>query len=316
MPSPLRVIFAGTPDFAAGHLRYLLDHRVCDVVAVFTQPDRPAGRGKQLAASPVKDLALAHSLPVFQPETLRDTSVQQHIRDLDADLIVVVAYGLILPKTVLDIPRFGCINVHASLLPRWRGAAPIQRAIEAGDRETGVTIMQMDSGLDTGDMLLVRRCDIDVHDTGGSLHDTLLALGCPALVEVLQRIVTGTVQRVRQNDTHSNYASKISKAEAQLDWKQPAAILERKVRAFNPFPVAYFKHGEEAVRVWLSRVVTLKHAAAPGTILDANREGILVATGEQCLLLQQLQLPGKKVLPVADILNGHAHPFAVGRVLS
>ena len=316
MPAPLRVIFAGTPDFAAGHLRALLEQQACNVIAVYTQPDRPAGRGKQLAASPVKTLALEYKLPVFQPLTLRDETTQQQLHALNADLMIVVAYGLILPKAVLDMLRLGCINVHASLLPRWRGAAPIQRAIEAGDVETGVTIMQMDVGLDTGDMLLTRTSAISPTDTGGSLHDTLLTLGCQALIEALPQIASGTLQRIKQNDHLSNYAPKISKAEAQLDWKQPAIILERKVRAFNPFPVTYFMLKGEAVRVWQAKVVASSKQAMPGTILNTNKDGILVATGDQALLLQQLQLPGKKALAASDILNSNAHPFTTGTVLT
>jgi methionyl-tRNA formyltransferase len=313
---PLRVIFTGTPEFAAGYLRYLLDHHCGDIVAVFTQPDRPAGRGKKLTASPVKEVALAHRVPVCQPASLRDMAAQELIHQLAADLMIVVAYGLILPKVVLGIPRLGCINVHASLLPRWRGAAPIQRAIEAGDTETGITIMQMDEGLDTGDMLLTTRCAITADETGSSLHDKLLVLGCPTLVTTLQQIAAGTPQRIKQDATQSNYAPKITKAESRLDWGLPADMLERKIRAFNPFPVAYFGTGENSTRIWQAKVVSQLSTAVPGTILHSGKEGILVATGKNQLLLQQLQLPGKKVMSAQDVLNGHASHFAAGNLLS
>jgi methionyl-tRNA formyltransferase len=314
--TPLRVIFAGTPEFAAVHLRYLLDHHCCEIVAVFTQPDRPAGRGKKLTASPVKEVALAHQLPVCQPSSLRDKSAQEHICQLSADLMIVVAYGLILPGVVLETPRLGCINVHASLLPRWRGAAPIQRAIEAGDTETGITIMQMDEGLDTGDILLASRCSIEATDTGASLQGKLLALGGPALESALGCIANHALAPCKQDDSKSNYASKITKAEARLDWGLPADVLERKIRAFNPFPVAYFGTGENSTRIWQAQVVNQPSPAAPGTVLHSGKEGIRVATGKNQLLLQQLQQPGKKVMSAQDVLNGHASHFTVGSLLS
>ncbi len=312
--SGLRIIFAGTPDFAAHHLQALLDsdHQV---IAAYTQPDRPAGRGKKLAASPVKTLALEHDIPVYQPLNFKEETDRQALADLNADIMVVVAYGLLLPKAVLDTPRLGCINVHASLLPRWRGAAPIQRAIAAGDTETGVTIMQMDVGLDTGDMLVIASCPINTDDTGGSLHDRLLTLGGPALLTALDQLQQGTAQPEQQDDSLANYAHKLTKQEAALDWSLTATELDHQIRAFNPFPVAYFTEGKDRVRVWDASVEQTANDAAPGTIITVNKEAIEVACGSESLLIKQLQLPGKKVLPIKDILNGHAQRFAVGTVL-
>lgn len=312
----MRILFAGTPEFAAGHLHCLLEQSEHDVVAVFTQPDRPAGRGKKLTASPVKELALLHQLPVYQPHSLRDNAVQEQISQLNPDVIIVVAYGLILPKTILAIPRFGCLNVHASLLPRWRGAAPIQRAIEAGDTQTGITIMQMDVGLDTGDMLLKIPCPIDGQDTASSLHDKLMALGSPALLTVLQHLEQGNAKGEKQNDTAACYAPKITKAEARLDWKLPAMALEQKIRAFNPFPVAYFESDGLNVRVWEATALEESSGTSPGTIVNGHSQGIDIATGTHILRLKQLQLPGKKTMAAQEILNGHSNIFAPGKVLT
>lgn len=311
----MRILFAGTPDFAAGHLRHLLEQGNHEVIGVFTQPDRPAGRGKKLTASAVKTLALHHHLPVYQPVSLREVPVQEQIAQLAPDVMIVVAYGLILPKTLLAIPRFGCLNVHASLLPRWRGAAPIQRAIEAGDKETGITIMQMDAGLDTGDMLLKIPCPIDAQDTTTSLHDKLLALGGPALLAVLQNIDKGIIQREKQNNDNACYAAKINKPEARLEWKLPAATLEQKIRAFNPFPVAYFDLDGQAIRVWESAIVNETSNATPGTIVNSHHHGIDISTGTHLLRLKQLQLPGKKPMSAMEILNGHGEIFSTGKIL-
>ncbi len=306
---PLRLVFAGTPDFAAAHLRALLEWPGCEVIAVYTQPDRPAGRGKKLAASPVKQLALEHGLPVYQPLRLRDEAAQAELRALAPDVMVVVAYGLILPVAVLETPRLGCINVHASLLPRWRGAAPIQRAIEAGDTESGVTIMQMDVGLDTGPMLHTVRCDIAPDETGGSLHDKLAKLGTPALLQTLANLVAGRAQPQVQDDTLASYASKLDKTEAAIDWRQPADVIERRIRAFNPFPVCF---GEiDGTRVKILKVTLVDGRGAPGELLADG--GIRVACGDgRALVLLELQLPGGRALPVRDILNGHAALFAPG----
>ena len=318
MTEPLKIIFAGTPDFAAVHLQALLDSAHA-VVAVYTQPDRPAGRGKKLLASPVKQLAAQHDIPVYQPQSLRDAAAQEELAALNADIMVVVAYGLILPQAVLDMPRLGCINVHASLLPRWRGAAPIQRAIEAGDPESGVAIMQMEAGLDTGPVLVERRCSITAQDTGGSLHDKLAALGGPALLEALQQLADGSAQPQVQDDAQANYAGKISKEEALIDWQRPAAELEQKIRAFNPFPVCWTTYndgkGEQRLRVYRAQLERGCHGDVPGTILGADAEGILVACGREALRLQILQLPGKKALPVEEILKGYRALFVPGQRL-
>jgi methionyl-tRNA formyltransferase len=306
---PLRLVFAGTPDFAATHLRALLAWDGCEVVAVYTQPDRPAGRGKKLAASPVKQLALEHGLPVYQPLKLRDEAAQAELRALAPDVMVVVAYGLILPAAVLAIPRLGCVNVHASLLPRWRGAAPIQRAIEAGDTESGVTLMQMDVGLDTGPMLSTVRCPIAADETGGSLHDKLAELGAMTLPQTLADLAAGRVQPEPQDESRASYAGKIDKREAALDWRQPAALLERRIRAFNPSPICF---GEiDGTRVKVLKAAVVDGCGEPGELLAAG--GIRVACGEHALSLLELQLPGGRALPARDILNGHAALFAAGK---
>ena len=283
----MRIVFAGTPEFAAAHLRFLIDKQY-QIVGVYTQPDRPAGRGKKLTASPVRQLAVAHALPVYQPETLRDENAQRELAELKPDLMIVVAYGLILPKAVLAIPRHGCINVHASLLPRWRGAAPIQRAIEAGDTESGITIMQMDEGLDTGSILLKKVCVLTPGETTASLQEKLVACGGPALGEVLQQIENNKLKPEKQNNEQSSYAKKISKAEAKMDWTLPAKVLEQKIRAFNPFPISFFEINHNIVRVWKAACMDENTSAKPGSILSISKAGIKVATGEKVLLLQQL----------------------------
>lgn len=308
----LRIIFAGTPDFAALHLKSLIDSKH-QLIAVYTQPDRPAGRGKKLQSSPVKRLAMEAGLPLHQPPSLRDEQEQARLAGLDADLMVVVAYGLILPQAVLDAPRLGCLNVHASLLPRWRGAAPIQRAIEAGDAETGITIMQMDAGLDTGDMLATASCPIDKETTAATLHDRLAALGSPLLKEVLNDLPLFQQRAQKQDDSLATYASKILKPEAELDWRQDAAKLDRAVRAFNPFPVCYSLLCDERIKVWQATPAgSVAMPAAPGTILQANAKGILVNCGSGQLLIQRLQLPGGKPLTAEQILNAHSELFTPG----
>lgn len=311
----MRLIFAGTPEFAAHHLQALIDSPH-EIVGVYTQPDRPAGRGKKVVASPVKQLAQDHHLTVLQPASLKDETAQQTLAELNADVMVVVAYGLLLPQAVLGAPKYGCINVHASLLPRWRGAAPIQRAIAAGDTQTGITIMQMDIGLDTGDMLIKTYCDISPQDTGGSLHDKLLEQGGPALLEALAQIDAHTLTPQVQDDSLANYASKLTKEEAAINWQLPATQLHDQIRAFNPFPVAYFVQGSDRVRVWQTAVDEAPQSAAPGTITHCDNNGIVVACGEGALRLQQLQLPGKKALSVKDILNGHGERFCTNTLLA
>ncbi|MDC6117097.1 methionyl-tRNA formyltransferase [Serratia rubidaea] len=314
MSDSLRIIFAGTPDFAARHLDALLSsgHQV---VGVFTQPDRPAGRGNKLTPSPVKVLAQQHQLPVFQPKSLRPEENQHLVADLKADVMVVVAYGLILPKAVLDMPRLGCINVHGSLLPRWRGAAPIQRALWAGDRETGVTIMQMDVGLDTGDMMHKIACPIEATDTSASLYDKLAELGPQGLLATLQQMADGTAQREVQDEALVTYAEKLSKEEARLDWRLSAAQLERCVRAFNPWPISYFTVDEQPVKVWQAQALTGSNGAEPGTILQADKHGIQVATAEGILCLTQLQPAGKKPMSAQDLLNSRREWFTPGNRL-
>jgi len=310
----LRVLFAGTPDFAAAHLQALLDAPTISVIGVYSQPDRPAGRGKKLTASPVKKLALKHQLPVFQPQSLKDLQQQRILSELQADIMVVVAYGLILPQAILDAPRLGCINVHASILPRWRGAAPIQRAIEAGDAETGVTIMQMDAGLDTGAMLSVSRCDIDSNETSASLHSKLEVLGAPALLHTLESLNSGLAVAVEQDDQLSCYAAKITKQEALIDWSQSAQILDRQIRAFNPFPAAYTTLDELRIKIWQAEP-TAASGLTPGQIISAESAGILVSCGEQSLLLTEIQLPGKSRMAVSEVLKSRGELFAPKRLL-
>ncbi|KJY93949.1 methionyl-tRNA formyltransferase [Vibrio neptunius] len=315
MSKPLKIVFAGTPDFAARHLAALLSSEH-EVIAVYTQPDRPAGRGKKLTASPVKHIALEHDIPVYQPENFKSDEAKQELADLNADLMVVVAYGLLLPQAVLDTPKLGCINVHGSILPRWRGAAPIQRSIWAGDQETGVTIMQMDIGLDTGDMLKIATLPIKATDTSASMYEKLAELGPQALVECLADIADGKASPEKQDDELANYAKKLSKEEARINWSDEAAHIERCVRAFNPWPMSYFEAANNSIKVWQSRVDVQATTEAPGTILQADKTGIYVATGKHVLVLEQLQVPGKKAMPVQDILNSRASWFEVGTQLT
>jgi len=298
----MRIVFAGTPAFAVPSLR--VAHARGEVVAVYTQPDRPAGRGRGLQASPVKLEALQRGIPVLQPETLRRKSSQQALRDLAPDLVIVVAYGLILPQAVLDIPQYGCWNVHASLLPRWRGAAPIQRAIEAGDAETGVCLMQMEAGLDTGPVLLSAATPIGDSETGGQLHDRLAELGASVLGDGLGLLRAGIRPAPwTQPGEGIAYAHKLDKAEAQLDWTQPAAVLARKVRAFNPWPVAEGGVAGERLRIHGAIAVEEAHGAQPGTLLRAGREGLDVACGQGVLRLRVIQREGGRAITAADFVN-------------
>lgn len=312
MTKPLRIIFAGTPDFAARHLQALIDSEH-HVVGVYSQPDRPAGRGKKLKASEVKELALANVLPVFQPASLKNDDALSELSSLNADIMIVVAYGLLLPKAILEAPRLGCLNVHGSILPRWRGAAPIQRAIWAGDDETGVTIMQMDEGLDTGDMLHISRCPIDATETSASLYTKLAELGPTALVETIAKLANGEITPQVQDDTLANYAKKLSKDEANIDWSMDALQIERNIRAFNPWPVCFTQMGENTVKIYQADVV--EQQGTPGTILNSDKHGIVVACGTHALKITQLQPQGKKPMAVTDFLNGRSDWVTPGSVL-
>ncbi len=313
--TPLRIVFAGTPDFAAPHLKALLTspHQV---VAVYTQPDRPAGRGKKLHASPVKQLAESSKVPVRQPASLRsDTGVAQ-LSALKPDVLVVVAYGLILPQAILDVPRLGCLNVHGSLLPRWRGAAPVARAVEAGDEQSGVTIMRMDAGLDTGDMLASAQCPINITTTSASLHDDLAKVGAPLLLEVLNDLPQYLSNPISQQDSQATYANKILKSEAQIVWRQSAGTIARSVRALNPFPICFTTLGEQRLKIWEASVVSCPdHQQTPGTIAAATRDGIVVWCGQDQLNITRAQLPGGKVLSVEQILSAKSEQFAPGTCL-
>ncbi|MGB1402585.1 MAG: methionyl-tRNA formyltransferase [Porticoccaceae bacterium] len=311
----MRIVFAGTPDFAARHLQSLIDDGRHQIVAVYTQPDRPAGRGKKLQASPVKRFAEEQGLAIYQPQTLRYTEQQAALAKLNADLMVVVAYGLILPQQVLDTPRLGCINVHGSILPKWRGAAPIQRAVEAGDSETGVTIMQMNAGLDTGPMLSITRCHISDEDTSGAIYERLADLGGPALLRAIDKLETGSAQAVAQDDGLSSYASKIDKAEAQIDWSEAAMVIDRRIRAFNPFPCAFTSLEGQRIKIWSSKVERSDCIGQPGQIVRADNQGLLIRCGQGSLLLTEIQLAGKSRLAVAEILKSRADLLAVGRQL-
>jgi methionyl-tRNA formyltransferase len=299
----LRVVFAGTPEFSVPCLEACRASGA-EVVAVYTQPDRPAGRGRKLTPSPVKQAAVAAGIPVEQPEALKSSAIQATLAAYQPDLMVVVAYGLILPRKVLAIPRLGCWNVHASLLPRWRGAAPIQRAILAGDAESGVDLMQMEAGLDTGPVLLERRTPISREDTGGSLHDRLSALGADVLAEGLARVMAGeTLVSRAQPDEGVTYAHKLDKAEARLDFQRPAIELERQVRAFDPWPVAEAEIAGEALRIWAAQAIEREHHAEPGSVLSTGRDGIAIACGHGALRVTALQRAGGKRIGAADYLN-------------
>lgn len=295
----MKIIFAGTPQFAASALAALL--REHQIIAVLTQPDRPAGRGMQLAISPVKQLALQHDLLVLQPVTLKTAEVQREIAALDADVMVVAAYGLILPQAVLQIPRCGCLNIHASLLPRWRGAAPIQRAILAGDNETGITIMQMDEGLDTGAMLLRRVCPITPEDTAQTLHDKLAVIGADSIIEVLRLLQEQRLTPIKQDDTAATYAAKLLKSEGRIDWRQDAEQIERAVRAFNPFPVCHTDFNGAAIKIWQATLI--RQQGEPGAVLVVDKRGITVACGNDALRLEVLQRSGGKAQPAVQFLQ-------------
>lgn len=304
----LNIVFAGTPEFAAEHLKALLssNHKV---VAVYTQPDRPAGRGRKLTPSPVKTVAVDAGLPVYQPSSLKSADAQTELAAIGADILVVVAYGLLLPQAVLDTPRLGCINVHASLLPRWRGAAPIHRALLAGDARTGVTIMQMDIGLDTGAMLLKAECAIEPTDTSAVLHDRLIELGRPALIEALDGLDAGTLSGEPQDDALATYATKLSKAEGELDWHRPAVELDRQIRGLTPWPGSYTRWNGDTLKVQQACLLDDTHSSQPGQIVAISDAGLDVACGDGVLRLERIQLPGKKAMTVADVLRARRADF-------
>lgn len=307
----MKVLFAGTPDFAAKHLTALLasSHQV---VAVYTQPDRPAGRGKKLQSSPVKQLAEEAQIPIYQPSSLKNSEAQQALASLNFDIMVVVAYGLILPKAVLEIPARGCINVHGSILPKWRGAAPIQRSVWAGDEQTGVTIMQMDEGLDTGDMLLKKYLPIEATDTSASLYDKLAELGPKGLLETLDNL--DEISPEPQDNGLASYAHKLDKTEGLINWSDSAEQLDRNIRAFNPWPGTWFEIDSKNIKVWEAQVVPEKTKQAPGTIISSDKSGLKIQTGTNILNITQLQIPGKKRQPVSDILNAKPQWFVTGSI--
>lgn len=301
----MNIIFAGTPDIARGVLETLIEAKY-NVIACLTQPDRPQGRGLKILPSPVKLCAQQHNIPILQPNSLKSAEIQQQIRELNADLMVVLAYGLILPSAVLSIPKFGCINIHASILPRWRGAAPIQHAILNGDSESGITTMQMDAGLDTGDILGVYPCQLSINDTSQDLHDRLAKLAKTAILDTLQKLAAGKINPIQQDNSLATYAHKIEKNHAMLDWQKDAASIDRLIRAYNPVPGAFTSYNQQTIKIWRAELIDATPDQSAGTILTADKQhGLLVATGQGILKILELQLPGKKRVQVQEILNAH-----------
>ena len=301
----LNIIFAGTPEFAAKHLEHLINEGY-NIVACYTQPDRPAGRGKKLQPSAVKQVALKHNIPVCQPATLKSDEALSELANWQADLMIVVAYGLLLPKAALDTPKFGCINVHGSILPKWRGAAPIQRAVLEGDAETGVTIMQMDVGLDTGDMLLIETSAISNTDTSGSVYEKLQDIGPGALVKAVEGIAEGSLTPEKQDDAQATYAHKLTKQEANIDWTLSAVEIERNIRGYQPWPVAYTQFAGNTVKIWQASVSTAETNKPAGEIVAASKNGIEIATGKGTVTITSLQPQGKKAMSAADFINGRS----------
>ncbi|MAZ24418.1 MAG: methionyl-tRNA formyltransferase [Porticoccaceae bacterium] len=314
----MKIIFAGTPPFAAEHLKTLLENIHHEVVCTYTQPDRPSGRGRKELSSPVKNVALENNLAVRQPISLNNSTEINFFKELAPEILIVVAYGLIIPKAILDIPRYGCINVHTSILPRWRGAAPIQRAIEAGDKKSGISIMQMDAGLDTGPILASSECDIDTNDSAGSLESKLMSLGPPLLLNVLTKIKLNDLDPTSQNNFEVSYAHKIKKNECQINWFDSAMTLERRIRAFNPTSVMFSNFKNERLKIWMAKAMDLTECssktAKPGEILSADNEGLLVQCNIGKLLITNLQMPGKIKMSFSEILKSRKSFFTVGCV--
>ncbi|MFO9381417.1 methionyl-tRNA formyltransferase [Legionella pneumophila serogroup 1] len=310
----LTVVFAGTPEFGLPCLDALIQSRH-HLKAVYTQPDRPAGRGRKLQESPVKEWAINHQIPVYQPLNFKNQEAVDELSALKPDVMVVIAYGLILPKAVLEIPRLGCINVHASLLPRWRGASPIQHAILHGDAESGVTIMQMDVGFDTGPMLCKATCPVTSSDTAGSLHDKLAKMSVKPLLDVLEALASNSAQFELQNNELATYAGKINKEEARINWHQSAVEIDRKIRAFNPWPVAYTLAGELMLRIHQAKATDIMSTEMPGMVLNVDKNGMLVATNDNALLVEKIQFPGAKVISVRDWLNSGKTQLHTGLML-
>ncbi len=311
----LRIVFGGTPDFAAEHLKVLLNNGY-NVVGVYTQPDKISGRGQKITASPVKELALAHGISVFQPVSLKNQEATDQMASLTPDVFVVVAYGLILPKAVLDLPKFGCINIHGSLLPKYRGAAPIQRSIFNGDQTTGITVMQMNEGLDTGDIIHTKSIDILDTDTSETLFKRMMPLGCTALLETLELIASGKAKGIPQEEEKASYAEKLTKEEAMINFTESAEKICRRIRAYIPWPTANFKLGNETIKIHQAAAIKDKISAEPGTVISSDKTGIKVSTGDGILVLNTLQFAGKKPMKVSDILNGHKDLFKPGTILS
>ncbi|WP_392537866.1 methionyl-tRNA formyltransferase [Legionella sp. 227] len=311
--SQLNIVFAGTPEFGLPCLDALL-HSRHHIQAIYTQPDRPAGRGRKLHASAVKEWALTQKIPVYQPLNFKNPEAISELAALKPDVMIVIAYGLILPKAVLDIPRLGCINVHASLLPRWRGASPIQSAILHGDAETGVTIMQMDVGMDTGAMLRKVSCSLTASETAQSLHDKLAQISAQPLLQTLDELANQTIQPEIQNNELATYAHKINKEDACINWHHSAIEIDRRIRAFNPWPIAYTTFEHEILRVHQAQIVALPAQHAAGTVVHLDKKGMLVATGDQGLLIEKIQFPGGKVISIADWLNSSKSHACVGYV--
>ena len=311
----MKILFAGTPDFSATILQAILKATSLNVVGCLSQPDKPKGRGRVLASSPVKTLALQHDLPILTPISLKNSEIQQKIQALSPDIMIVVAYGLIIPQEILDIPTFGCINIHASILPKWRGASPIQSAILHGDQQSGITIMQMDAGLDTGDILSTYPCTISTQDTSADLYNKLSKIGEHAILDTLEKIQAKQITPIQQDNSQASYAPKIKKEHANIDWHKPAIEIERSIRAYQPWPIAYSYLDGKNIRIWQAKIMQDSSSSAPGTICTINSQGIDVTTGDKLLRLTKVQIPGKKPVQVSDILNAK-HPFIVDHIFT